>query len=171
MYKAIVPLATPLSTFLSRRLLVAGLIGMVLISNYQTARAELTPAQLTPAEIQKKVHVGDEVIIGTKDWFVIGSEKYKVFTLQVTQVTSAALVGLRVEAAGNRIATDEGEVTVPFEQIDTVKDAYKASFHEKFKCSLRLLPYAVVNPYTAASSASGGCADVLFPPPHAGGLP
>ena len=85
--------------------------------------------------------------------------------LQVTQVTSAAVVGKRVEAGGGD-SGDEGEVTVPFEQIHTIKDANKASFHEKFKCSLGLLPYAVVNPYTAAASASGGCADILFPPPR-----
>lgn len=175
MYKAAITLPTFLTTPLRARLLVACLVGVMSVSSYLTARAEFRPNELAPTDIQEKVRAGDKIIIGTKDWFVIGNEKYKVFTLQVTQVTSAAIVGKRVEA-GSRDPGDEGEVTVPFEQIDTIDSPYEGStgghyLANHFKCYFGLFPAIVLHPIPTPMREPAACSGLTRPAPRPSGLP
>ena len=178
MYEAAIAFARLLATFLNERLLGAGLLALVLVSGCHTTttRTESMPSPPTPAEIQEKVHdIGDKVIIGTKDWFVIGNEKYKVFKLQVAQVTSTALVGKRIEV-DNRISVKEGEVTVPFEQIETIEREKEVSavnryMANSFKCYFGLFPAIMLYPIPVPASEPAACSDARLPAPDPSDLP
>jgi len=89
-------------------LLLTALAIMLLVSGCETAGSRIKTKTIkpTPTKIQKKVHVGDKLIITTK-----ADKEYK---LEVTQVTSEAVLG-------KSATEEEKEVTVPFEQIKTVK--------------------------------------------------
>ena len=89
-------------------LLFTGLAIMLLVSGCETtgSRIKTKTIKATPTKIQKKVHVGDKLIITTRE-----DKEYK---LEVTQVTSEAVLG-------KSAMEKEKEVTVPFEQIKTIK--------------------------------------------------
>lgn len=110
--------------------LVTALVGILLVSGCQTpgTKIKLATVEPEPAVIQKKVHAGDDVVIGTKDG--------KEFSLRVTQVTDAGVAAL-VIAADTRVDFDASEgsaavvgkgtwsagedIEVPFDQIATIE--------------------------------------------------
>jgi hypothetical protein len=89
-------------------LLLAGLAIMLLVTGCETTGSKIKTKTIKPipTKIHKKVHVGDKVIITTR-----ADKEYK---LEVTQVTSEAVLG-------KSAMEKEKEVTVPFEQIKTIK--------------------------------------------------
>lgn len=96
-------------TFAAKLLyVVTALLAILLVSGCETVgtKVKSKPVKPEPAVIQKKVHVGDDVVIGTKDG--------KEFRLRVTQVTSEAVVGKRTSG-------EYEEIEVPFEEIETIE--------------------------------------------------
>ena len=102
----------------------------ILVSGCQTigTTVKLETVEPEPAVIQKKVHVGDDVVIGTKDG--------KEFSLRLTQVTDAGVAGLVLaadtvvdfdagegaEAVADKSASGVGEeIEIPFDQIETIE--------------------------------------------------
>lgn len=175
MYKPAAVRAMLLTTSLSGRVLMTGLVGMLLVSVCLTARAESASNQLTPAEIQKKVRVGDKIIVTAKDWFVIGSEKYKVFQLQVTQITSATVIGKRVEASSG-VSGEEGAVSIPLEQIETVERQREVSamggyVANHFKCYFGLFPAIALYPIPVPMREPAACSKLRLSLPDPSGLP
>ena len=110
--------------------LITALVGILLVGGCQTSgtKIKLVTVEPEPAVIQKKVHAGDDVVIGTKDG--------KEFSLRVTQVTDAGVAAL-VIAADTRVDFDASEgsaavvgkgtwsagedIEVPFDQIATIE--------------------------------------------------